>query len=135
MNCVRSSAGQGQHATPLKHSFRFAEPGALFVRQNDKFVHERVCRNVVPAEDLGIICEGQRQHQSGSLADLARFFDRVVNIRLRRLRVARRAARPTASAARPWITAGCATAQWKARFARRYPPKSDPFLISVGSIR
>ena len=35
---------------------------------------------------------------------------------------ARRPARPTLSAARPWITAGCATAQWKARFARRYPP-------------
>jgi hypothetical protein len=36
-----------------------------------------------------------------------------------------RPARPTLGAARPWITAGCATAQWKARFARRYPPPFD----------
>ncbi len=30
------------------------------------------------------------------------------------------------SARRPWITAGSATAQWKARSARRYPPPHDP---------
>jgi hypothetical protein len=35
---------------------------------------------------------------------------------------ARRLARSTLGATRPWIAAGCATAQWKARFARRYPP-------------
>ena len=39
---------------------------------------------------------------------------------------ARRSARPTLGATRPWITAGCATAQWKARFARRYPPPLEP---------
>ena len=32
------------------------------------------------------------------------------------------------SARRPWITAGSATAQWKARSARRYPPPHDPSL-------
>ena len=36
-----------------------------------------------------------------------------------------KAARPTFGAARPWITAGYATAQWKARFARRYPPSLE----------
>ena len=35
---------------------------------------------------------------------------------------ARRPARPTLGATRPWITAAYATAQWKARSARRYPP-------------
>jgi hypothetical protein len=35
---------------------------------------------------------------------------------------ARRLARATLGATRRWIAAGCATAQWKARFARRYPP-------------
>ena len=35
---------------------------------------------------------------------------------------ARRLARSTLGATRPWIAAGCATAQWKARFARRYSP-------------
>ena len=39
---------------------------------------------------------------------------------------ARRSARPTLGAAGPWITAGCATAQWRARFARRYPPPLEP---------
>ena len=43
---------------------------------------------------------------------------------------ARRPARPTLGAARPWITAGCATAQWKARFARRYPPPLEPPLAN-----
>ena len=39
-------------------------------------------------------------------------------------------ARPTLGAARPWITAGCATAQWRARFARRYPPPLEPPLTN-----
>ena len=43
---------------------------------------------------------------------------------------ARRSARPTLGATRPWITAGCATAQWKARFARRYPPPLEPPLAN-----
>ena len=43
---------------------------------------------------------------------------------------ARRSARPTLGAARPWITAGCATAQWRARFARRYPPPLEPPLAN-----
>src|SRR5208337_926339 len=34
------------------------------------------------------------------------------------------------SARRPWITAGCATAQWKARSARRYPPPPQPLFAS-----
>ena len=95
MNRVRGSAGQGQHATLLKHCFRLAEQRALFVRQSDKFVRERVCRDVVPAEDMGIVRDGQRQHQSGGLADLARFFDRVVNIRLRGLGIAKQPEGPT----------------------------------------
>ena len=43
---------------------------------------------------------------------------------------ARRPARPTLGAPRPWITAACATAQWKARFARRYPPPLKPPLAN-----
>ena len=43
---------------------------------------------------------------------------------------ARRSARPTLGAARPWTTAGCATAQWRARFARRYPPPLEPPLAN-----
>ncbi len=45
--------------------------------------------------------------------------------------------RSTGGAARPWITAGSATAQWRARSARRYPPppirRSGPsFFTSPG---
>ena len=43
---------------------------------------------------------------------------------------ARRPARPTLGATRRWITAGYATAQWKARFARRYPPPLEPPLAN-----
>ncbi len=34
--------------------------------------------------------------------------------------------RSPARAGRPWITAGCATALWRARAARRYPPPPQP---------
>jgi len=44
---------RAQRATLLKSCFRFAER-APFRRQNDKFLRERVCRNVVPAEDMCI---------------------------------------------------------------------------------
>jgi hypothetical protein len=41
---------------------------------------------------------------------------------------------PTLGAARPWITAGYATALWKARFAPRYPPPlNPPFTTRPGS--
>ncbi len=43
---------------------------------------------------------------------------------------ARRPARPTLGASRRWTTAGCATAQWKARSARRYPPPLQPPLTN-----
>jgi hypothetical protein len=39
---------------------------------------------------------------------------------------ARRPARLTLGPTRPWITAAAATAQWKARFVRRYPPPLEP---------
>ena len=41
---------------------------------------------------------------------------------------ARRPARRTLGATRPWTTTGYATAQWKARSARRCPPPPDPTL-------
>ena len=44
----------------MKDCFSFAEQSALFVRQNDKLVRERVRRNVVPAEYMGITRDAQR---------------------------------------------------------------------------
>jgi hypothetical protein len=63
-----------------------------------------------------------------TLADA--ILDRVIHNAYRIRRARGRPARPTLGAARPWITAGCATAQWKARFARRYPPPLEPPLAN-----
>ena len=46
---------------------------------------------------------------------------------------ARRLARSTLGATRPWIAAGCATAQWKARSVRRYPPPLELLRASKPS--
>ncbi len=43
---------------------------------------------------------------------------------------ARRPARRTLGATRPWTTTGYATAQWKARSARRCPPPPGPILTN-----
>jgi hypothetical protein len=52
---LRVFPGQRQRAAFLKHSFRLAEQGALFVSQRDKFVGERVCGHRVAADDMSII--------------------------------------------------------------------------------
>ena len=45
-------------------------------------------------------------------------------------RCARGPAGPTLGAARPWTTAGSATALWRARYARRCPPPPDPLFTT-----
>ena len=89
MNRIRGFADQGQHATFLSHSFRFPLQGAFFVRQSDKLIDPCACRGAAPAENTGKVCNGQRKHQGSSLANLARYFEGVVCVSKRGLRIAK----------------------------------------------
>ena len=89
MSCVRGFAGQRHYGTFSRHCVRFPKEGAFCVRQTNKFIGERVCRRVVTAEDMGDTCVCQRQHHSGSLSNLARFFQAMAYACERRLRMAK----------------------------------------------
>jgi hypothetical protein len=88
LNCIRSLAAQRQYATLANHSRRFPHRPAFLVRQDNKFIEERVCRGVVPAEDMGNACVMQRKHQRRRLPDLACILERVICVRNRFLRIA-----------------------------------------------
>ena len=62
--------------------------GAFLVRQNNKFIEERVCRGVVPPKNMGETCVMQRSHQRSRLAGLARILERVIRVFDRFLRIA-----------------------------------------------
>jgi hypothetical protein len=72
----------------VHHSERLPLRGTFFIRQAKNFVSLSTCCGVVPAADMGTRCVGQRIHQRGGLADLARMLEGVVNICERGLWVA-----------------------------------------------
>ena len=89
MNRVQGFAGEDKKAALQRHSVRLPERGALFVRQRNKFIEERICCRVISAADMGHRCVEQRKHQSGGLADLARIFKRPRRVCQRGLMIAK----------------------------------------------
>jgi hypothetical protein len=81
LNRVRGFAGQRKKTTLHRCAIRLPVHGAFFVRQSDKFFVFLRCRREVPAENLGQACPEQGNHQSGTLADVARFLEPLLCVR------------------------------------------------------
>ena len=71
-------AGQRKKTTLHRCAKCLPVQGVYFVRQSEKFIVFLRCGRVVPTENLGQTCEEQGKHQSGSLADVARFLERLL---------------------------------------------------------
>ena len=68
--------------------------GAFFVGQSDKFIVFLRCRREVPAENFDQACPEQGKQQSGGLADVARFLERLLCVHKRSFRIASHPLRP-----------------------------------------
>ena len=89
MNGVRGVAAQGKKRTSMEHSGSLPVQCAFLIYQRNKFVEERICSRVVPAEDMDRQRRTQGMHRSDGLVDLASIFERAVCVCKRRFGIAK----------------------------------------------
>ena len=91
MDCVRGFAGQGQYATLVHHSAGLSKVQRAF--SSAKATASSAIAHLLPRSSPQQIWvngrDGQRIHQCGSLADLARILERVLSVRERGLGIAK----------------------------------------------